>query len=156
MGFFSKLGNRLVGAVKLGGRMLSSAAKVGGRVATGAASAMDAAGRLPLVGGALNANPVFQGLRGIVGGVARTSNVIGSAGKILERPPSTFAGARAAAGRLRGVGQAAAREGRETLAAGRNVKNLVGQMQRPNYGVQNLANLAAKHVGSSQFTTGPG
>ena len=156
MGFLGKLGNRLVGAVKLGGRMLSSAAKVGGRVATGAASALDAAGRMPLVGGMLNAHPVFQGLRGLVGGVARTSNVIGSAGKILEKPPTSFAAARAAAGRLRGVGRAAMKEGRGTLAAGRNVHGLVGQMQRPSYGVQNLANMASQHIGSSQFTTGPG
>lgn len=156
MAFFSKLGNRLVGAVKLGGRMLSSAAKVGGRIATGAASAMDAASRVPLVGGALNANPVFQGLRGLVGGVARTSNIIGSAGKILERPPQDVAGIRSAAGRLKGMAEAARKEGRDTLAAGRNVHTLVGQMQRPNYGVNNLANLAGKYVGSSQFTTGPG
>ena len=155
MGFFSKVGNRLVGAVKMGGRFLSSAAKVGGRIATGAASAMDAAGRIPLVGGALNANPVFQGLRGIVGGVARTSNILGSAGKILERPPSSVSGLRSAAGRLKNIAGAARKEGRETLAAGRNVQSLAGQMQRPNFGVNNLANMAGKFVGSSQFTTGP-
>ena len=113
MGFFSsikKIGSKLIGGAKVGGRILQRGAKIGMKVAGTVGNAMDSVSRIPLLS-PMTGHPAFQAMRGLVGGVQRIAPKVQRAGTIAEgvsRRAERVTGLRGDPMTLGGVGAKAA------------------------------------------------
>ena len=86
MGFFSsirKVGSKIIGGAKVGGRILQRGARLGMKVAGTVGNVMDSVSRIPMLSAATG-HPAFQAMRGIVAGVQRIAPKVQKAGTIAE------------------------------------------------------------------------
>ena len=84
-GSILKLGGKLLGGMRLGGKFVGRAGRLGSKVAQGATKAINMATGLPIVGHAIGQSPIVQGLRGVVGGLENVSQATTAAGDVLEK-----------------------------------------------------------------------
>lgn len=84
-GSLLKLGGKLLGGMGIGSKFLKRAGGLGRKYGSMANKAFDVAQGLPIVGHAIGSNPLFQGARGIVGGLGKVSDLSTAAGDVLEK-----------------------------------------------------------------------
>lgn len=84
-GSILKLGSKLLGGMGVGSKFLKRAGGLGRKYGAMANKAFDVAQGLPIVGHAIGNNPIFQGARGIVGGLGKVSDLSTAAGDVLEK-----------------------------------------------------------------------
>ena len=106
-GALMKLGSKIVGGMRIGSKFLGKAGRLGTKVAQGASKAFDIASGIPIVGHAIGASPIMQGLRGVVGGLGQVSAATTAAGDILEKGASGTQSAADTARRLAGTAKQA-------------------------------------------------
>ena len=85
MGFLRRVGQRIVGAARVGGKILSAAGRAGQRITGAVGGALDTVSNVPLIGTAISGTAPYQFMRGVISGGKSASNVAASAGAILER-----------------------------------------------------------------------
>jgi hypothetical protein len=84
-GSLLRLGSKILGGMGIGGKMLSKGASLGRKYSGMANKAFDVVQGLPIVGHAIGSNPIFQGARGVVGGLGKVSDIASAAGDVLEK-----------------------------------------------------------------------
>lgn len=80
-----RIGQRLAGAVRLGGRLIKNIGNIGSRAVGYAEQGMASVSNIPLIGGAIAGSAPYQGLRGVVASAKMPFMVAQRAGGILEK-----------------------------------------------------------------------
>lgn len=84
-GSLLRLGSKLIGGMGVGSKFLKRAGGFGRKYGAMANKAFDVVQGLPIVGHAIGSNPIFQGARGVVGGLGKVSDLANAAGDVLEK-----------------------------------------------------------------------
>jgi hypothetical protein len=139
-GALLRIGSKLLGGMRIGSKFLGKAGRIGTKVVGGVNKAFNVASGLPIVGHAIGASPLMQGLRGVVGGLDRVAKATTAAGDVLEKGTS---GAASIADTARGL----AEQGRRARGAGRTIRHSGRQLP-------GQARSAARGARASMFNQG--
>ena len=83
MSFLRRVGQKLASVARVGAKLATTAGRVGGKYAGLVGRAMDSVSRVPLLK-PMTGHPAFQGMRGVVAGVARLAPQATKAGMVIE------------------------------------------------------------------------
>lgn len=83
MSFLRRIGQKIVNVAKVGAKIATNAGRVGGKYAGLIGRAMDSVSRVPMLS-PITGHPAFQGMRGVVAGVARFAPKVAQAGMVVE------------------------------------------------------------------------
>ena len=89
-GSLLRIGSKLLGGMRIGSKFIKGAGRLGTKVAAAGNKAINMATGLPIVGHAIGASPIVQGLRGVVGGLENVSQATTAAGDVLEKGASAL------------------------------------------------------------------
>ena len=85
MGLLRRIGQRVLGAANVGGKLIGGIGRLGQRVTGVLGGALDTVGNVPLIGSAISGTAPYQFMRGVVSGARALSNVASTAGMVIEK-----------------------------------------------------------------------